>query len=117
MSLTRLWRVLTILALLFAPLSMMSGHAAMAMPGPAPTAAMDHGQAGSPAGHCADMDQDQTEHTSPSIDCMIACSAVPAAEFVVASHPAVHGVMQNGRLASLHPGLHPESEPPPPRLS
>lgn len=117
MSLTRLWRVLTILAVLFAPLSMMSGHAAMAMPSPPPAAVMDHGQAGSPVGHCADMDQDQTGQTSPSIDCMIACAAVPAAEVEVASHPAVHGVMQVGRLASLHRGLHPESDPPPPRLS
>ena len=117
MSLTRLWRVLTILAVLLAPLSMMGGHAAMAMPGPSASSVMDHGQAGSPAGHCADMDEDQTGQKSPSIDCMIACSAVPAAEFVVASHPAVHSVMPVGRLASLHPGLHPESDPPPPRLS
>lgn len=117
MSLTRLWRVLTILAVLLAPLSMMGGHAAMAMPSPAASSVMDHGQAGSPAGHCAEMDQDKTGQTSPSIDCMIACSAVPAAEFVFASHPAVHGVMQIAALASLLPGLHPESEPPPPRLS
>ena len=117
MSLPRLWRILTIFALLLAPLSMVGGHAGMAMPAPAATSVMDHGQAGSPAGHCADMDQDQSGQTSPSIDCMIACSAVPAAEFVVASHPAVHGVMQTGALAGLHPGLHPESDPPPPRLS
>ncbi|WP_444854034.1 hypothetical protein [Sphingosinicella sp.] len=108
---------MTILAVLFAPLSMMGGHAAMAMPNPAPTAVMDHDRAGSPAGHCADMDQDQSGPTNPSIDCMIACSAVPSAEFAVASHPAGHGIMQVGRLASLHPGLHPESDPPPPRLS
>ena len=117
MLLARLWRVLTILAVLLAPLGMMGGHAAMAMPAPAATSVMDHGQAGSPAGHCADMDQDQTGQTSPSIDCMIACSAVPAAEFVVASQPAAHGVMQIGALAGLLPGLHPESDPPPPRLS
>ncbi len=117
MSLTRLWRILTIFAVLFAPLSMMSGHAAMAMPNLSASSDMDHGQAGSPAGHCADMDQDQKGQTSPNIDCMIACSAVPAEEFEVASHPAVHAVMPVGRLASLHRGLHPESDPPPPRLS
>lgn len=110
-------RFLTILAVLLAPLSMMGGHAAMAMPSPSAPSVIDHGQPGSPAGHCADMDEDQTGQTSPSIDCMIACSAVPAAEFVVASHPAVHGITEVGRLASLHPGLHPESDPPPPRLS
>jgi len=108
---------MTILAVLLAPLSMMGGHAAIAMPRPAASSVMDHGQADLPAGHCADMDQDQTGQTSPSIDCMIACSAVPAAEFAVASHPVVHGVMQIGALASLLPGLHPGSDPPPPRLS
>lgn len=117
MSLTRLWRVLTILAMLLAPLSMVGGHAAMAMPSPAASGVMDHGQAGSQAGHCADMDQDQNGQTSPSIDCMIACSAIHSAEFAVASHPAVHSATPIAALPKLYPGLHPESDPPPPRLS
>lgn len=116
MSLAPLWRILTILAMLFAPFGMMSGHTAMAMPMP-DSAVMAHGSAGAPAEHCADMDRDQTGQTSPSIDCMIACSAVPAAEFAVESHAAVHGILQTTRLASLLPGLHPESDPPPPRFS
>lgn len=113
----RYMRFLTILAVLLAPLSMMGGHAAMAMPSPAPTAAMDHGQSDSAAGHCADMDQDQSGQTSPSIDCMIACSAIHSAEFAVASHPAVHSATPIASLPGLHPGLHPESDPPPPRFS
>jgi hypothetical protein len=117
MSLTRLWRVLTILAVLLAPLSMMGGHAAMAMPSPTTSSVMDHGQGGSPAGHCADMDQDQKGQTSPSIACMIACSIIPTADFMMGSHPAQQNGVQIASLRSLLPGLHPGFDPPPPRLS
>ena len=117
MSLTRLWRALTIFGLLFAPLGIIGGHAAMAMPADTASTVMNHGQAGAPAGHCADIGQDQNGQTSPSIDCTIACSVMPAADFEIASHPAARGLVQVAALASLLRGLHPESDPPPPRLS
>lgn len=118
MSLMRLLRFLTILAMLFSPVSMMSGHAAMAMPAPSATA-MDHMQASAPAGHCADMapGRDSNDQQRPDIDCMIACSAIPAADFAVETHAAKAAFLEPARLVSALRGLHPESDPPPPRFS
>ncbi len=115
MSLTRLLRILTLAAVLFAPLSMVSGHGAMAMPNSKAATAMDHGQATAPAGHCADMDQDGSEPASPGVDCMIACSAVATADFAVSSHPAAHSGVRTSSLSALLSGLNPGSDPPPPR--
>ena len=117
MSRTRLLRFLTILAVFFAPISMSGGHAAMAMPAPSGATA-DHMTAG-PAGHCADMggDQDQRGPTTPNIDCMIACSAMLAADFEVEDHFAAAAFIEPAALTSALHGLNPESDPPPPRLS
>lgn len=116
MSLTRLWRILTIFALLVAPLGMLSGHAAMAMPGPAATA-MEHEAMTSSGGHCADQDRQSGQQRGSSIDCMIACSALPSAAFQVADQTATHTPAPTPALASSLRGRHPESDPPPPRLS
>lgn len=111
----RLWRILTILAVLLAPLSMTGGHAAMAMSSSGTPGMMDHGQAGAPAAHCADMEQDQRGPTSPGVDCMIACSAITT-DCAVALRSALHGALENSSLPGLLPGLHPGSDPPPPRF-
>ncbi len=117
MSLTRLMRFLVMTAMLLAPMSMMGGHAAMALPAPAATAMESHMRAGAPAGHCADMDQDQDRQADPGIDCMIACSAIRTNDFEVETHPMTAASMEPSRLTSALHGLHPESDPPPPRLS
>lgn len=118
MSPTRLLRLLTMIAVLFSSLSMMSGHAAMAMPAPS-ASTMDHMKATAPAGHCADMaaDREPDDQGAPDIDCMIACSAIPAADFEVETHPMAAGFLEPVRLVSALHGLHPESDPPPPRFS
>jgi len=116
MSPTRLLRFLTILAVLFSPISMMGGHAAMATP-VASASTMDHMRAAMPAGHCADMDQDTKDKASPDIDCMIACSAIPATVFQVDTHPMTVALVPPALLFSGLIGLHPESDPPPPRFS
>lgn len=118
MSLTRLARFLTLFAMLFAPLGMSGAHAGMMLPAAAATVAMGHDETGPPTGHCADMDesQDQNGQTRPSIDCMIACAALPAADFAVASHLAVPKGIDAAPLLSGLSGLHPGSNPPPPRL-
>jgi len=117
MSLTRLVRFLTLVAMLFAPLSMSGAHAALPVSGAA--AVSDHVEAPPPAGHCADMDetQDRSGQSNRSIDCMIACAALPAADFAVASHPAAPNTIDPAPLLSGLSGLHPGSDPPPPRLS
>lgn len=116
MSPTRLLRFLTILVVLFSPINMMGGHAAMAMPA-ASASAMEHMRAAMPAGHCADMDQDTKDQASPDIDCMIACSAIPATDFQVDTHPMTVALIPPALLSRGLIGLHAESDPPPPRLS
>lgn len=120
MQLTRLLRFLTLVAMLFSPISMAAGHAAMAMP--APSAAMADQMGAMPVGHCADMSgdqdkQDKSAPTGPNIDCMIACAAMPAADFSVAVHPLFVAFIEPARLTGALHGLHPESDPPPPRHS
>ena len=117
MSLTRLVRFLTLCAMLFAPLSMSGAHAALPVAGAAATTS--HVEAAPPAGHCADMDetQDQNGQSNPSIDCMIACAALPSADFAVTSHPTAPDTIDPAPLPNGLSGLHPGSDPPPPRLS
>lgn len=114
MSLTHLFRFLTILALLFAPLAMMGGHAAMAAP---VAAGMDMGdmQADS-SDHCAGM-EGKDDGQPASIDCMIACSAIPSLGSELGVQPAMDGMAQAIALHDHLRGLHPASDPPPPRFS
>jgi hypothetical protein len=116
MSPTRLLLFLTIFAVLFSPVSTIGGHAAMALPAPS-ALTMDQMQMTAPAGHCADMDEDSKDRSDPDINCMIACSAIPAADFQVDMHPNLVSLVPPARLSSGLRGLHPGSDPPPPRLS
>ncbi|HEX8444751.1 MAG TPA: hypothetical protein VF631_14000 [Allosphingosinicella sp.] len=117
----RLVRILTMLALLLAPLSMVSEHAAMAMP--APTASAHHEQAAGQSAHCAEMaGQTQTEDQDSRsgdclIDCAIACSAIPPLANIVADHTLPPALAQPLPLVSRIAGLHPESDDPPPRTA
>lgn len=119
MPLTRLLRLLTMVAMLFSPISMAGGHAAMAMPAAAAGSMADHMSAAAPAGHCADMDKqtDKGGPTAPNIDCTIACSAMPSADFEVEARAMPAGFIEPEPLATALHGLHPESDPPPPRIS
>lgn len=121
MLLARLVRLLTILAVLFAPISMASAHGAMAAPVPQ-QAPMHHAQmADMPAGHCADMDQsdrgDRKAPMSPGIDCTIACSVIMTSAELFADGPLPAVQMRTPLLPAFRDGLTPESDPPPPRLS
>ena len=120
MTAARLIRLLTILALLLAPLSMVDKRAAMAMPS-APAAAMHHaGSADRPA-HCPDMAGSSQDETAPDrdclVDCAISCSAIPAAGSAMVNQPMATSVAQPLPLLGLVSGLHPESDPPPPRFA
>lgn len=121
MLLARVVRLLTILAVLFAPISMASAHGAMAAPAPQ-QAQMHHAQmADMPAGHCGDMDQrDGSDHKapmSPGIDCTIACSVIITSAELFADAPLPAVQMRTSILLTFRDGLEPESDPPPPRLS
>jgi hypothetical protein len=119
MSPTRLLRFLLVFALLFAPISMMGSHAAMAMPA-TPTPTVHHQPDMAMAGHCADMggqsQQDQQGSTSPGIDCMIACSIILAAAGDMAERPPLVATPYLPLPWADHPGRNPEAEPPPPRF-
>lgn len=112
----RLLRFLTLLALLIAPLRMMSAHAEMAMPA-ASGAAAHHTAANVPSDHCGGMDQPGNEPPPSGIDCTIACSACPSAETQVDGHPVAAAAEPPVAVASILLGLHPESDPPPPRFA
>lgn len=118
MSLTRLLRLLAIFAVILSPLSMASGHAAMAMPAASTTMA-DHMAPPAPAGHCADMPSQKDESGPPAsnVDCLIACSTLPTLAFEVEAHPVLASFDEPAALVAALHGLHPESDPPPPRLS
>ena len=108
----RLFRFLTLFALMLAPLGMMSAHARMAMPA---SASSGHEMAAS--SHCPGMDQPRKEKPVSGIDCTIACSALPSAESTIAVHPMAAAEVPPIALVTFLPGLHPESDPPPPRLA
>lgn len=115
-------RMLTMLALLFAPLSMMSGHAAMAMPTGA--SASHHEQNTDQSAHCAEMagqsQEDDGDGSSPGdclTDCAVACSAIPAPGSAMADQPMAPAMAQPLPLVGRISGVHPESADPPPRIA
>ena len=115
MVLPRLMRVLTLLAVLLAPLAMMSSHAQAAAP-----AAVNHVRGGSSAmpGHCPPAGEEQDKQKpAPNIDCTIMCSAMPAPDAVIPAQPALTALDLVQPLGIGGYGLNPEADPPPPRLS
>lgn len=127
MTAARLVRLLTIFAMLLAPLGMIGGHAAMATPIASGSMAehhvqpADHHAAGSnEAEPCDDMGgQSEDERSSGDdclVDCAITCSAIPAAGAMMAQ-PATFLVAQPHSLVAVITGRHPESDPPPPRVA
>ena len=109
--LPRLVHCLALLALLLAPLGMASGHAELAM---APhSATMAHRT--DAAGHCMGMDQPSKSHQRSCIDCVIVCSAMATAANEIAAHPMDAAALPRIPLQARIHGLHPESDPPPPR--
>lgn len=114
----RLVRFLTILAMLFASLGMVSEHAATAVPAAAGAAA-HHAESAAPAAHCADTSAQPGDESDRArdclIDCAIACSAVPAFIGGIALHEPLAAMIEPQPLVRGLRGLHPESDPPPPR--
>lgn len=120
MTAARLVRLLTLLALLLAPLTMVGEHAAMAMPATPATSAHHEGSAAE-AGHCAGMGGQSEDEKAPDrdclIDCAIACSAIPAVGSGMTDQPIRVAIAQPLPLVGRMSGLHPESDPPPPRIA
>jgi hypothetical protein len=109
MLLKHLARLLTILALLAAPVGMLSGHAAMAAPGVS-------------GGHCAEVTEahDQApEHAAPavSVDCAIACACVPPIGAQLAEAPPLADRAAATPPIAFVAGFNLTADPPPPRKS
>ena len=117
----RLVRILTMLALLLAPLSMMGGHAAMAMPA-GTSAAPHHMQTADASGHCAGMAgkpvKDQRSQDGSCVsDCTVACSAIPVFGSLMPDQVMAPAMRRVPALLHRSSGLRPESDDPPPRFS
>ena len=91
---------------------MIGAHPAMAMPTPAATA--HHSAMTEP---CGAMDQPAKPQPVSCIDCIMICSAIPTAETSVDAHPVASAPLPRLQLEQRISGLHPESEPPPPRFA
>ena len=108
MTLRRLLTLLALVALAVSPFGRMAAAEAMAVPEHRMTAA---------AGHCDEQPAPEDRTHPAGIDCLVACAAMAAAAEVAV--PAAHVVAAEPQATTLPDfiGLHPEAEPPPPRLS
>lgn len=104
----KLLRLLVLLALLVAPFGRMAAAEAMTMP--------EHSAMAMP-GHCDPMPAPDPGDEERSIDCMIACAAVTGAESPQLRAPRPAASLPVGLVRTGLSGLHPEADPPPPRLS
>lgn len=114
MALKHLVRLLTLLAVLFAPASMLGSDMAMAAP--------QSSQAAAAGSHCAEpqgMDHEAPGGEAPgkSIDCLIACSCVPAFGAQLGARAFFVEAPATWALATLESGLNPQADLPPPRFS
>lgn len=116
----RLVRILTMLALLIAPLGMMGGYATMAQAA-AVTSGSHHEQAAKMPVHCAEMggethDQDGSSPQGDCLsDCAVSCAAISAPGSVMTDQTLLPAMAQARAFADPLHGLSPESADPPPR--
>jgi hypothetical protein len=114
-SLTRLIRFLAMLAVVLSPLAML-----VATPAHASFHHMvktEHAAAPMAAGHCPDMDRQSKDRSAPSMDCAMACAAIPAVAGWVTAPPSAPSAADPIRLTIFGHGLEPEAATPPPRFA
>jgi hypothetical protein len=111
----RLLQIMLLIALLFAPICMSGGGAAIAAP--------DSGNAGEQqaphAGHCAEMGEEGEDEQDGDVDldCRTTCSGVLAQVPVLHGSPADVRERLKAAPVSAAPGMNPAAEPRPPQLS
>lgn len=112
-----LLQLVLLIALLVAPISMLGGGTAVAMPGVG-MSGQQHAMTAE-LGHCADLVEqgEDDQDRSADLDCRTTCSGVLAQTPVLRGSFAVASVPQNVAIAAAEPGLNPAADPPPPRLS
>ena len=105
----RLLRLLTMLVLLVAPLTMI---------GIAPGQAMAHGAAAADmADHCPGTDKPAKEPSSAPVHCIVACAAIASNELGVEARPLAPAARPSLPSMLAVSGLSPEAAIPPPRSS
>jgi hypothetical protein len=106
-----------LIALLFAPICMMDGGPAMAMPGFAK--AGEHQKLAADSGHCAGMGEEREDGQDGSmeLDCRTTCSGVLAQVPVLHGSPAALRERPEAAFIPAEPGMNPAAEPRPPQLS
>ena len=119
MLLKHLLRLLTLFALLVAPLAMLDRNAAVAAP--------QRADAGVSGGHCAEMagshdqappDQHEPAKTAECMtDCMMLCSGMLSVTSQLAEPPGPAPMAAAALRSPLVRGLAPQAEPRPPRFS
>ena len=109
----RLFRFLMLLALLVAPFRM-AAHEAMAAPA---AQAGAHHMSADMAVPCGSEGMPSKQRHGASIDCTIACSVVATEAAETEVHPICTVAPSAAPLAVALHGLHPESDPPPPRFA
>lgn len=121
MPLARLLRFILLLAVLFAPVSMMNSHAATAMPGAEAPATSHHLMAQAPEGHCADTapaSEDQPADDASRVkNCAIACSCIPPAAGQIAARLPFTAPVHRPGPSLIMTGLTPQAEPRPPKFA
>lgn len=111
----RILQIMLLIALLFAPIGMVSGSTAIAMPSAG--SAGEHHAMTVKAEHCADMGQQPAneQDTEADLDCRATCSGVLTQLPVLRTSLAVASVPQTMAVAAAAPGISPAAEPRPPR--
>ena len=102
-----LFRLLTLVALLWMPMGMATA--------PASAQALDHSaMAGSP--HCGDQPDGGKAPASKAMDCTAACTALPASPAPIPALPAKPEAPRSLAVSAPFGGIVPEIATPPPRL-
>lgn len=120
MPVTRFMRILTILAVLLAPLGMIAGTSAQAATPDAANAAMHHADAMPGMDHCAGLQKGNDSskgQPGQQHDCMMACSAIPSFGSELPAKPLTARAVDPSPLVSAGHGLGPEAATPPPRFA
>ncbi|MDT9600860.1 hypothetical protein [Sphingosinicella rhizophila] len=117
---TRLMRIMTIMAVLLAPLGMIGGTSVQAATHHPASATTHHAEAMPGMDHCAGMqkgDDKSKSHPAQQHDCMMACAAIPSFGSDVPAKPMAPSAIVPIPLARSGHGLNPEAATPPPRFA
>lgn len=118
----RLLPFLAMLAMVFAPLSMVGGFGAMAQ-SPVPVSTSHHEQSARDSANCADMsgenqnDDESSRQGDCLSDCAMTCSAIPPLGNHFADSTMPPAIAHPLPLVGRMQGLNPESADPPPRTA